>query len=694
MTMKRIFTLTLLILFSYFTQAQEFDVVAENDRISANISAAGWIAANENGSHFYIKGHENVPLMYGAGLWLTTEVTGRLTHCVVHSSEFPPQYQRFTTGVLDRSFSENLLLNIFQKVFPITRDEIDAHISDWEDNGIIDETPSENLLGWPVASNADFSSIHSSSFPDNYNGPLAPFFDRNNDGIYNVYEGDYPLVNGDKAWWCAYSDEYGSSYGYKSEIGAEVHQLAYLYETGNSVVDQSIFFDYQVTNKSEQDWDTMFWGAYSDPDIGACAEFTYVGSIPETGVAYSYANGVTSCKSNGGVTADVPILSTISMDEFSLINYFSAEFVPGMPFEQSFPEAYTDLLNGRFLSLGGNGYENGTPHSFIFDGTEIDGVPWTECTNESETFDRRMISRFSKSKVLQGETLKEKIALNVKYEIPHPCPNRNLIQNNAEVVKHFESSYTDYIQNNVNRPIALFDFNNTDEFTVEFEDNSLFNVDNWFWEFADLGTSNEQHPSFGFPGAGTYEVCLTTTNQEGDSKLCRLVHLNYGLRPVADFNYTLISDNIVRFEDISTNDPHTLVWELGDDRTNQQNEFIHQFPPIHSEIEVCLNAINDHGVDKICKLINLVTSNEELVEETMFSLFPNPTTNNAPLIISYTGPISNDMSIEITDLLGGTVYKRTQFEKILDISNLNSGMYIVHLKKDKTIIQSQNLVVF
>jgi PKD repeat protein len=52
--------------------------------------------------------------------------------------------------------------------------------------------------------------------------------------------------------------------------------------------------------------------------------------------------------------------------------------------------------------------------------------------------------------------------------------------------------------------------------TINFTDLTTINagIIYWSWNFDNLGSSQQQHPSFTFPGNGAYEVCLSITSDQ------------------------------------------------------------------------------------------------------------------------------------------------------------------------------------
>ncbi|MBK8558289.1 MAG: PKD domain-containing protein [Lewinellaceae bacterium] len=74
-----------------------------------------------------------------------------------------------------------------------------------------------------------------------------------------------------------------------------------------------------------------------------------------------------------------------------------------------------------------------------------------------------------------------------------------------------------------NYPLAGWRYQRTLPLTADFTSVSWFEPDTWYWEFEDCGTSAEQNPTHTFPAAGTYEVCLTVSNQYGSDTKCKQV---------------------------------------------------------------------------------------------------------------------------------------------------------------------------
>lgn len=70
-------------------------------------------------------------------------------------------------------------------------------------------------------------------------------------------------------------------------------------------------------------------------------------------------------------------------------------------------------------------------------------------------------------------------------------------------------------------PVAGFSWSNLG-LTTTFTDLST-SADSWSWDFGDGNMSNEQSPSHSYASAGTYTVCLETSNGCSTDTSCQTV---------------------------------------------------------------------------------------------------------------------------------------------------------------------------
>jgi PKD repeat protein len=113
---------------------------------------------------------------------------------------------------------------------------------------------------------------------------------------------------------------------------------------------------------------------------------------------------------------------------------------------------------------------------------------------------------------------------------------------------------------------------------MQFTDQSTSIIDpiiSWEWDFAGLGTSNDQNPSFIFEDNGVFSVSLTVTDDDGNSDTIShdvtisnvppAVGLITGPMDPVQVGTPIIV--FAEFTDPGTADTHTAVWDWGDGMT-------------------------------------------------------------------------------------------------------------------------------
>jgi hypothetical protein len=154
-----------------------------------------------------------------------------------------------------------------------------------------------SILQWPGNFNIDLD------YTQSYDFNLAPFYDRNNDGIYNPGDGDYPWYDlsnqidcrtsrrvtlyGDYNMWWVFNDK-GNIHTETSgdPIGMEIKAQAFAFAT-NDEVNSMTFYNYELINRSYYTLNNTYFAIWVDSDIG-CSEDDYVGCDVQRGLSYQY----------------------------------------------------------------------------------------------------------------------------------------------------------------------------------------------------------------------------------------------------------------------------------------------------------------------------------------------------------------------------------------------------------------------
>ena len=235
--------------------SQQLDI----NNINARINTKGFLFNNPGA---YLPGFEapkgsGKHSVYAANLWMGNATNLAASTYYIDSCDFgngPLTIYGATTPTVESQFN---------KVWKVSKTEIDYHIG-VTTGAIIDPgyvIPSA-IATWPA---------HGYVYGMDYATYLAPFVDVDTDNTYNPSSGDYPLIKGDMATYIIYNDY--STVPHKlsggQTIGLEIHQMAYAFScTLDSALNNTIFVEYKIINKTANTYPNFYFGMWSDIDIG------------------------------------------------------------------------------------------------------------------------------------------------------------------------------------------------------------------------------------------------------------------------------------------------------------------------------------------------------------------------------------------------------------------------------------------
>lgn len=187
----------------------------------------------------------------------------------------------------------------WDKFFKIRKQDVKTYI-DWFNGGQIGPNPTDAsamdvILNWPSLN------------PEGQ--PLAPYYDANNNGVYDPYAGDYPdfwlgdntrpdsgsyvftpcdaELFGDQVLFWVFNDKgnvHSESGG--AAIGLEIQAQAFAFQT-NDEINNMTFYKYKIINKSSFRLDSTYFGVWVDPDLGSASD-DFVGCDVGLGLGYCY----------------------------------------------------------------------------------------------------------------------------------------------------------------------------------------------------------------------------------------------------------------------------------------------------------------------------------------------------------------------------------------------------------------------
>lgn len=307
----------------------------------------------------------------------------------------------------------------FDKLWEVFGTEIKQHIDDFQDDGFV-ANKKENIYGYPGHQNPFFEDLNGFPLPNTPQG-LAPFWDNNNDGIYNPDDGDYPLPTAvhkehypSHMIWGVFNDAGGNHTTTQGDgIRAEIQLTAWAFScTDNSVLNNSIFTSHKIINRSQEALDSTYVGTFVDFDLG-CYTDDYVGSIPEMNTFYAYNSDGIDGDRDGICQLSIPTYGTNPpVQSVTYLNHTMNTFSTTTPANSPdglnwVPAGYYNLISGSWadglpFTNEGNGYNSGQPTSYLFPNNPNDSNGWSMTTEAIPDGDFRTISGIYLDEMVSG----------------------------------------------------------------------------------------------------------------------------------------------------------------------------------------------------------------------------------------------------------------------------------------------------
>lgn len=324
-------------------------------------------------------------------------------------------------------------------VWAVSRSEIRQMREDFLSDLTLDQPVPNDILIWPARGNpylrynADFTPVKTDPalFP-------APFVDVNQDGIYNIYDGDYPMIKGDKMAWLAVTDSTAHTRTKGKPLVVDL--LISLYTYGceqNEAVGGAVFADFEFINRSADTYTGTYMGFFADLDIG-CNSDDYIGALPGADAVYAYNSDIFDGPCNANIPvfgADIPVQSVTFLNKSlsSAIYYTGGDALPaidGVPYLLDLPSHFYNTLQGKWsaggpVTKGGNGVNAGSADSLrhVFPGNPADPEGWTMCSAGLTPGDHYLIPSHGPFSFEPGDTFRIQTALTLHAGVPHPCPD-------------------------------------------------------------------------------------------------------------------------------------------------------------------------------------------------------------------------------------------------------------------------------
>ncbi len=270
---KIILIFSLSLLFQYGASAQVNGEIEQNNT-KAHMSTSGLIFydyANQLPGYSVPK-NDNLSTIFSSAFWFGGLDQGGGLHLC--AQRVATMGQDIFTGPIANNYSSIVYQTAYNKIWHITKSEIDNHILNYGNAGY---TMPTSISSWP--GNGDVLNGEAAQ--------MAAYVDINENNVYDPANGDYPNIRGDKASFFILNDAAESHVSSGGQaLDMEFHFMIYQYQT-SGYLDNSTFVNIRIFNRSEHTY-SKFRVAYSlNPDVGGALD-DFVGSAPTKDMIFAY----------------------------------------------------------------------------------------------------------------------------------------------------------------------------------------------------------------------------------------------------------------------------------------------------------------------------------------------------------------------------------------------------------------------
>ena len=298
------------------TPSSSFEWLDINN-VKTRINSGGdmwWDLPAGTGSKYYIPANGSATSLFAGSLWIAgVDVNNQLKCAALRFRQVGNDYYTGPLTVDGRASITPETCARWDKIFKITRAEVDEFLSNVDENGKVDPSVIPSIIkNWPA-------------HPDPENDPegiatfLAPFYDADGDYEYHPENGDYPyydinnelchtkiptmeeekdgtmhgsiladqVLKGDQTLWWIFNDKGASHTESQGQaIGIEVRAQAFAFAT-NDEINNMTFYSYEIINRSTYTLTGTYFSPWTDVDLGYGWD-DYVGCDVKRGLGYGY----------------------------------------------------------------------------------------------------------------------------------------------------------------------------------------------------------------------------------------------------------------------------------------------------------------------------------------------------------------------------------------------------------------------
>jgi hypothetical protein len=322
--MKKIVLISFALIVSHLSVfAQQAIGVLESNTIRCNVSATGDLFNrfdDENLPGYESPAGSMLQTIYASNLWI---VGSSVEQSWGLAAEMYQEGNDWFPGPLSNdgvASTTELSQAAWNNVWSANANDVQNHQIYFNavSNGLPDPFPNgysipDWFFTWPAHGN----------LAENQDYYIAPFFDYNENGMYDPNNGDFPSFCGDQCLFFVFNDVGGiHSESGGAALGLEVQGMLYSFDTDEDEnLNHTVFLKYKVINRSSYTYTDVHIGLWNDFDIGN-GQDDYIGTNVRRSSIYAY-NGDAfdeAVSSSLGYGENLPIQSVVllagpSMDD-------------------------------------------------------------------------------------------------------------------------------------------------------------------------------------------------------------------------------------------------------------------------------------------------------------------------------------------------------------------------------------------
>jgi len=348
----------------------------DGNNVRARLFNNGGLFWKGSGNVYTVPKTGSANAIFASGIWIAGLTTaGDINTYRFAGTTYGPW--EFWPGPLDANGNPPADCSVYDRIFKVTRTDLQEFAATG--------TATADMTDWP----ADLG---------------APFVDANEDGVYNLGDGDLPEVIGEQtAWWVMNDAGNVKGDSQSDPIGLEIQVTAFGFRTADDL-NNTTFYKYKMIHKGDADLFDAYFGIWSDPDLGDASD-DFVGADTTLGLGFVY-NGDDNDGGADGYGDRPPALGydffqgplvnddgidndkdgeidedneRIGMTRFVYYNNDSSVLGnPSLDTQEGYNYLRGRWRDGSFMTEGGNGFGGTTPTNFIFPGDPVTQSYWSE----------------------------------------------------------------------------------------------------------------------------------------------------------------------------------------------------------------------------------------------------------------------------------------------------------------------------